>query len=226
MNIHISKEEHEFLLEYKNTEFVFGSYLYGTNAKNSDKDILITYNIPDGWETWMLPFPNVHQFQYKDIENNIDYIWISNEQFFKNQASGESTINSDIILFADFLEESSKLNMCRTYNVMKAYLGFAKRDLKQWKEGHHKLQHANRGLITVYKLYADQIPTKADIKSSYDIPYTIYVKDFIEKEIKRMRDLINKDFEEDKIKLFPQIFVKDPLLQKLLNSNNIKEFKY
>ena len=41
-----------------------------------------------------------------------------------------------------------------------------------------------------------------------------------------MRDLINKDFEEDKIKLFPQIFVKDPLLQKLLNSNNIKEFKY
>ena len=77
----------------------------------------------------MLPFPNVHQFQYKDIENNIDYIWISNEQFFKNQASGESTINSDIILFADFLEESSKLNMCRTYNVMKAYLGFAIRDL-------------------------------------------------------------------------------------------------
>ena len=43
MNIHISKEEHEFLLEYKNTEFVFGSYLYGTNAKNSDKDILIRW---------------------------------------------------------------------------------------------------------------------------------------------------------------------------------------
>lgn len=226
MNIHISKEEHEFLLEHKNTEFLFGSHLYGTNTKNSDKDILITYNYPKEWFPYILPYPNIHQFQYKDIENNIDYIWVSNEHFFKNQASGESTINSDIVLLDSGIINTNKIYMCRTYNVLKGYLGFAKRDIKHWKEGKHKLQHASRGLITVKKLWNFEIPTKDDIINSYNINYDVHTKKSLEEEVSKMRNIINDAFNNGELKMFMQQFLKDPLLQKLIDSNNVREFKY
>lgn len=129
-----------------------GSRFYGDNREDSDYDYLNIY-IPDRLELCN-PFLNHHQFQYKSVNKDgivVDDIFTSLPQFFKNLTSGDSTINFEVLFTEEFKKVFPELSykQFETYNIAKAYLGFAKRDLKQYSSGDmSKERHILRGLQT------------------------------------------------------------------------------
>ena len=151
MNIKINKEEADYIFSLNNKQYIFGSKLYGTSNDDSDTDILVIYE--SFHKERDVFYPNYHQFQYDDLENNKQYVFTSKEMFYKNLLSGDSTINSDIVLFNDnFIDIKDKLNICRTYKVIKAYIGFANRDIKNINKGKNKHFHIERSLYSAEKL--------------------------------------------------------------------------
>jgi hypothetical protein len=226
MNIHINKEEHIYLQTLLIEKHLIGSRLYEVASDESDTDYLCIFKtFPEELESHL---PNFHQFQYKDIKNNIDYIYSSELQFYKNLSSGDSTINADVILFSEEkYSNEEKLNLCRTNKIIKAYLGFAKRDLKQIKsEGKSKLKHAYRGLTCAKKLIENELPTKKDISKcyqNYSKPNLQEELDLLEKEL---RLKLNQLYNSGKVKNYHIVETENQLFNKLLHSNNIKEFHY
>jgi predicted nucleotidyltransferase len=230
MNIIINKEERDFLEKSVKRRFSIGSQLYQTNNENSDSDILSIY-LPSTVEL-MSGLPNFHQFQWKDTENNIDWLYTSELQFWKNFYSGDSTINTDIVLFTDLIPDHLKLSYCRTYKIIKAYIGFAKRDLKQLNKDKSKLFHANRGLYCAEELLENKLPLLTKIKKIYqicnkftDVEKLIHIEKlvYLEDELRRK---LNKLYDDNKIVTFYIEKCGTALFDKMLEANNIKEFKY
>lgn len=163
MNIHIDYKLAKSLFASTIFKTPFGSHLYKTNGSNSDVDMLCIY-IPSK-EELNSPFTNHHQFQWKDTNNNIDYVFTSLQQFIKNTLSGDSTINFEVIQSGVF--GNTKLNSLHlfrdnfiTHSVLKSYLGMAKRDLnKMYQYGSNdsdynkSLSHAYRGFIFAQRLF-------------------------------------------------------------------------
>lgn len=153
MNIHLS--DNELITSYKNSilcEFLVGSHLYGTNTESSDKDYLCIY-VPSLNE--INSFTNTHhQFQIK--ENGCDYILTNIQSFIRNLLNGDATINFELIHSESILNSPISFfyevkDKFRTYNIIKAYLGFAKRDLNSYQ--HHKqLKHGIRSYFAAKKL--------------------------------------------------------------------------
>lgn len=156
MNIHIQKEKFEKLINAPRIGiFNIGSPLYELNDEGSDIDYLVIY-YPFKNQIYN-PFLNHHQFQYKDLENNIDYNFVDVGNFIKNLISGDSTVNFEV-LFSGQLQETS-LNWLEeykndfyTYTIARSYLGMAKRDAEQfWRRKTERdkrsgILHIARGL--------------------------------------------------------------------------------
>lgn len=220
MNIIINRSEHDYLQKRVLHSFVIGSHLYGTNTLNSDLDYLCLYTTSD--TELHSGLPNFHQFQYKDTKNKIDWNYCSELQFWKNLQSGDATINTDIILFTDFKE--NKLEICRTYKIIRAYLGFAKRDLKQLnKDRIKKMIHAERSLYCAEKLIDNKMPVLEDIQSIYKDQKT--KEELICKEA-LLRNQVNVLYESGEIQNYYIKNCETTLWQKLLDSNNTREFRY
>lgn len=229
MNIHINEDEFNELKNYIVGEYQFGSVLYGLNNEKSDKDILYLYENPNNWDE-TLRFYNINnQFQYKDVDNNIDYIFSSVDQFWKNLTTGDSTINCDIFLFnKDFnnaIDSEYRLKFIRTYRIMKAYLGLAKRDFNQHNKGIHKLIHGARSLYMTETLINNELPT---INGIQEYVKNISLEDrtnLIDKEIELRKKITNMlDNKEITHYYIPKI--SDKLLYKMMQSINTIEFKY
>lgn len=165
MNIHFTdKNLFENLILNSVVEVQVGSHLYNLNNTNSDIDNLYIY-IEDNANRNSFMWEH-HQLQYKGIgENNIsiDYNFTSLQGFIRNTLSGDATINYEV-LFSDELRDSKLIWLWemrhdfRNYNVIKSYLGLAKRDLKYWRKDSYggtkntaetdkKLAHFVRGVI-------------------------------------------------------------------------------
>lgn len=149
MNIKISKEEHERLCKVPYEEYLFGSRLFGTHTKESDYDYIRVYNYEDVFATKMIGLPNIHSFQV-DLEG-VQYIWMTKEQFWGGLRSGDGTMQSDILMFGNHFNKDFALKICRSYNIVKAYLGVAKRDLKLHKN-EKKRFHAHRSIYIAQEL--------------------------------------------------------------------------
>lgn len=231
MNLKITKEDHKELLLYKTHQVVIGSHMYGINTSKSDKDILCVYKMPEYWERFK--FPNVHQLQY--TEGGVDYIWTTAEQFWRNQRSGESTINSDALMWVPYIFTGNTnpeltLKYVRTYKVIKAYLGFAKRDLK--KGTRESIFHAARGLFCAECIMNGVLPEVSVIKDLFTVyqhlsleSYMKFKKD-LEKEQKEFRVKLQKMYESHELELYYIPETNIPLLDKILQANNIREFQY
>lgn len=257
MNIKISKSEHDFLQEYVLESVLMGSKLYGVDTDKSDTDLLCIYSTPIEWTGHKFnAFPNIHQFQYTDTEQNIDYIYTSEDQFYWNLFSGDSTINADICLFSEKAKVlgEQKLYILRTYKIIKAYLGFAKRDLvKGTSIKQDKLCHGTRSTYIAYCLLNNELPELTEVQNIYaaikelfmPVPESTspdrnaiagYVKN-ISLTMNKCRDEVNELYNNNSISSYPD-FTKhsklnvtstepiDSLLCSLLNSNNTREFKY
>jgi predicted nucleotidyltransferase len=220
MNIIINEEEHEWLQQQIVKEFIVGSHLYGTSNADSDTDYLCLYQTSE--VELYSGLPNVHQFQYKDEIASVDWNYCSALQFWKNLYKGDSTINADIILFTDY--RHNKLEICRTYKIIKAYLGFAKRDIKQIsKEGSKKAVHAARGLYCAEMLLKNELPSLQDIQQVYLQRFGV---ENLQVKEQHLRAIANQQYDDGLLKNYYIEECSNPLLQKLLNSNNNKEFRY
>jgi hypothetical protein len=222
MNIKINKSQAQFILDtYAISTSKIGSHLYGVQRTNSDTDYLVLYK--SFHETADMHYPNFHQFQWDDTENNAQYIFSSERQFWKNLFSGDSTINADVILFSDGkYNDAEKLNITRTFNIIKAFLGFAKRDIKQIK-GKNKIFHINRGLYCAESLLENRLPLLSKF---------IFNESSVEKLAEREAELrarCNIMLEKNELTLYPKMPViqtENELEKLLIDANNIKEFRY
>jgi len=160
MNIHFTnKNLFDDLKKQTITSLKVGSHMYGLDTPTSDTDYLSIYIEPERnrnsfmWEH--------HQLQYKN--NNIDYNFSSLQNFIRNALTGDATINFEVIHSKDLLQTNlawlyEYKDFFINYNIIKSYLGLAKRDLKYWKkdtnngkkhttETHKKLSHFVRGIL-------------------------------------------------------------------------------
>lgn len=220
MNIIISKAEHEWLQSRMLQQYVIGSRLYGTAHADSDTDYLCIYE-SDPIELYS-GLPNVHQFLYRDTEHNTDWNYCSQVQFYKNLHSGEATIHADILLFAGMVPDP--LVQCRTYKIIKAYLGFARRDLKQHsQERPEKLFHAARSLYCAGALLDNILPTITGLQvlsKQMQDPALLMATE------QEFRTKVNELYEKGRLEQYYIEKSGHPLWQKLLDSNNQREFRY
>jgi len=239
MNIKISKEQHDRLQASGVDSYLVGSHLYGTNTETSDKDYLCVYNTSSVFSNAMsgtlMGLPNIHQFQY--TEDNVDYLYTSDTQFWKNFFSGDSTINVDAVLYLlfdkDELVEDPKLSeavlkVCRSYNIIKAFIGFAKRDIKIWakNKSNKKLFHIYRGFYMADCLLRNVYPQLDEIRELTEGDFGLETLEELNAEEVRLRTLCNTMFNNGDLLRYNFLPVEDDLLTLLLESNNTKEFKY
>ncbi len=237
MNIKINLEQASWLSDRQLSRYTIGSHMYGTNKEGSDKDILVFYK---GFGMDIDACLAVrHQFQYDDKKNNVQWIYTTIAQWWRNLLSGESTINADMVMFSDVLvsmgyQDSDLLNVLRTYNTIKAYLGFAKRDIKDLKQGKGKNKqfHAQRGILCADYLMRGQIPTKEDIQAIVPGAFDLEEIQFTEA---MYRAKCNNLYDSGELTLFPKEkllglektdVIENELLSLYYNSMNIKEFRY
>jgi hypothetical protein len=124
----------------------------------SDEDRLVIYA-----DSILNPLINRthHQLQYN--EPNQDFICTSFSQFIQNILSGDSTINYEVLKHPEFKAKYPSLSSLRIFdnvNVVKSYLGMAKRDIKMYRKSKDfkKAYHIARGI-----LFAEGILMKRDI---------------------------------------------------------------
>jgi hypothetical protein len=222
MNIHISDVD---LFNNLRNSTIFnveiGSRLYKINDEFSDIDILNIYSKSDK-EINSFNFSH-HQLQYK--ENNVDYIFLDLFNFIRNLLTGDSTINfevihSDKIKNSDlnFLYEQRK--SFYNYKIMRSYLGFSRRDLKQYlekssdRDKNKKLIHAYRGYLFFNKIYngdfdlnftADELSEISNIRNfklySERSEYSKYLTNLINEK----RNILTKDLENNKVIKFMDV---------------------
>lgn len=161
MNIHINKEEYNNIIVANHVKLPIGSVIYGLNDEHSDEDYLLIYQ-PFVHQI-NNPFMNHHQFQYK--ENNIDYNLVDYVTFIKNLVTGDSTINFELLWSDDFNNENNQINWLSeykkdfiTYNIINAYIGFAKRDMKYFNKRLTDIDR-KRGLVHIKRciLFATEL---------------------------------------------------------------------
>jgi predicted nucleotidyltransferase len=154
MNIHIKDNT---LFEQLNSATLLkvrvGSHMYKLNDEHSDNDYLSVY-VPSRNERNSFSFTN-HQLQYK--LDGVDYNFVNIFNFIRNTINGDSTINFEVINDKSIWKTelgflySLRRSFCN-YNIIRSYLGLARRDVKQMKMGNtdrdknKKLMHAYRGL--------------------------------------------------------------------------------
>lgn len=232
MHVKITKEEHERLVNSNSliNEFKYGSHLFDMANENSDIDLLRVYDpakVFDYVELTLIDhLPNIHSFQYDDVENNTQIVWITPDQFWKGAASGDGIINLDICIFYGLWD----IDQLFTYNIIKAYLGVAKRDLKQFHKP-KKLFHAHKSLYIANCLLEKEMPSKENIRAIGLGEYTLPANILIENE-KNLRIKLNKMLDDGLILHYYNPLnsgfykTEDSLLLTMVNANNVREFKY
>jgi predicted nucleotidyltransferase len=130
---------------------VIGSQLYGTANENSDTDTLVVHVDKE------MLFETQHQLQYVDSKGN-DFMFTSLKKLIANILSGDQTVtyeaafnfNGSLAWLSDFANEG----MFDNFKIINAYLGFAKRDIKNFrkKKSAKKLFHIIRGIRTAERL--------------------------------------------------------------------------
>jgi len=218
MNIMIDEQEHEYLQQLVTQRYTIGSHLYGTAHANSDLDYLCLY--PATELELRSPLPNAHPFLYKDKVTNIDWNYSSDLQFSRNLLSGDSTVNADVVLFTD--REKEKLSWCRTYKVIRAYLGYAKRDLKQANKA-KKMAHAARELYCAELLLDNRLPTLDGLRAACLKQQS--ATELQEKE-QGLRAQANSLYDAGLLHNYYITKEDNSLWHKMLQANNTKAFRY
>jgi len=175
-----------------------GSNLYNLSNSNSDTDYLYIYlESPKNLKSFQYEH---HQLQFK--EDNIDHNFTSIQSFIRNILTGDSTINFEVLFSPKFKKDFKFLYDFRynfiNYNIIKSYLGLAKRDLKLYRKSKcpKKLSHFIRGVM-----FADYLLNDGDLYLDNTNKFTNGISDFkILYDIKN--NLLSLDIIDDYIELF------------------------
>lgn len=227
MNIKITKEQFDKLLTFEIRRFLFGSQLHGIATIDSDFDYVVVVNdkIYSFFDTKAVYLPNIHSYQFDCEGENTQYVLMTETQFYRGLFSGDGNMLADIVLLSGEFE--NPMFLCRTYKIIKAYLGVAKRDLKLHGNVPKKRFHALRSLYMAEKVIDGVLPSVKDIKLLYN-SYGEYPpsKESLMKEQDLLRDTLNNMLNNSEIDLYPKFEESNKLIQIMVDSNNIKEFKY
>ncbi len=173
MNIHFKdKTLFDKLKQVTLAQVEVGSALYGLQDEQSDTDLLCIY----------FPFQNQqfsfvqthHQLQYKDADTQTDYLFVDVFSFIRNTLSGDSTLNFEALHSEALLQTPlhflySSRYYFYNYAILKSYLGFANRDLKQYwqqptdREAMKKYLHAERGYAFAQEILAGSLTLKQPV---------------------------------------------------------------
>lgn len=242
MNIHF--KDKELLKQLQNNSICklkVGSKMYGTDDKNSDTDFLSIYLDCNCSYYW-----GHHQLQFKG--ENIDYNFTELRGFIRNLLTGDATINMEVI-FSNQLENTELEFLLDfkddfiNYNILRSYLGMARRDLKRYNSTNDfkKLAHSMRGYIFAYQLfynksldvkmntniYFEDITDKElyiKIKNGFKIP-----KSYLEKRISDLRNEINLAFEKGNLRRkmeVKRLRELDDALKSFYKTKEIKSIEY
>lgn len=226
MNIKISKELHEQLCQLEYKEYLFGSQLHGIANENSDYDYIrvISDDFYSRFSSLARFLPNIHSWQFDG--ESVQYIWMTETQFWRGLFSGDGNNLSDVVLLSGKFE--NPMFLCKTYKIIKGFIGVAKRDLKLHGNNDKKKFHALRSMYMAEMLMDNKPPTVEGIKLLYKnygecyLPSTEALKN---KEV-LLRERLNNMLNKGEIDLYPRFKEEDELVQILSHSNNIREFKY
>jgi len=247
MNIHFTDELLFENLSYNTiAKTIVGSHMYGLDNEKSDVDYLYIYlnnqsnNNSIMWEH--------HQLQYK--KNDIDYNFTTLQSFIRNALTGDATINFEVIYSGDlkntYLEWLIEYkDYFINYNIIKSYLGMAKRDLKNYlkitnnlknhtTETNKKLSHFVRGVYFAHTLFNGIFELKKndiefelenknfnfnlkDIKNGKNIDYSLIIEIF-EKLMINTRIELNKTLDAGKIVKFMEPKKLKEIDEKIKNS--------
>jgi hypothetical protein len=226
MNIKITKEQHERLCELDYEEYLFGSQLHGIANKNSDFDYVrvVSDDFYLSFTSFARFLPNIHSFQFDG--EGVQYIWMIESQFFRGLFSGDGNNLADIVLLSGKFE--NPLFLCRTYKIIKGFIGVAKRDLKLHGNNDKKKFHALRSLYMAEKLIGNELPTVESIQLLHKNYSGCYLpsKEALQNKEENLRNKLNDMLNKGQIDLYPNFTEQDELVQIMTSSNNIKEFKY
>jgi len=225
MNIHIDKEVFTQLEKATFATFEVGSPLYNLQTEESDKDLLSIY-IEDDLTSKSFLWEH-HQLQYK--EEKVDRNFTTLQGFIRNILTGDATINFEL-LFTEEMKNSSldflykKRFQFINYNIIKSYLGLAKRDFKSAFKGLHKtnnkdalksLSHAVRGVMFADQLIFD--PENFNMKNEDDS----YVKYYNNRDL--LFHIKTGEFSKEEIEFIMKIYIdKMEDLRSTLNHKLIK----
>lgn len=227
MNVKINKSQFEYLNLYQIGKYLFGSQLHGIAKEGSDYDYVIVLNdiLYKRFDTKAIYLPNFHSYQYDCEEENTQYVLMTETQFYRNLFSGDGNMIADIVLLNEnHPDYENRMHLCRTYKVIKGYLGVAKRDLKMHGDNEKKRFHALRSLYMASSLIDRDPPSTLGIKvlTIGEIP----TKEILFEREKVYRLLLNDRLNNGEIDLYPNFKEGNELIQIMTNSNNIREFKY
>ncbi len=226
MNVKIQSHQHEYFSTLMYKEYLFGSQLHGIANENSDFDYIRVINdsFYDNITSKGLYLPNLHSWQYDD--GNAQYIWMTNRQFYQCLFSGDGNMLADVVLLSGEFEDA--LFFCRTYKIIKGYIGVAKRDLKLHRNVDKKKFHALRSLYMAEILINNELPTVEGIKKLH-VNYSgenLPALEFLVNKEQELRDKINQLLEAGELSFYPHFKETNEVVQIMINANNLKEFKY
>jgi hypothetical protein len=220
MNIPINKRQTDRLFPHVQQQFLYGSRLFKVHTKESDYDIVMLYQYDDVFEENYY-LPNIHSFQYTDIEKNQDIIFMTYEQFWKSFYDADGTLYADIVLFSKWFSNDEALQMCRSYKIIKGYCGTAKRDLTSSGCTDKIIKRSAKNLYIAYCLLNNIFPEIKQIKYIYKQNFD--VKYLLQQEID-LRIKANEMFNENKLSNYSTPTTEDDLLNIMLHGNNLKEY--
>lgn len=230
MNVKINKSQFEYLNLYQIGKYLFGSQLHGIAKKDSDYDYVIVLNdiLYKRFDTKAIYLPNFHSYQYDCEEGNTQYVLMTETQFYRNLFSGDGNMIADIILLNESHPDyENRMHLCRTYKIIKGYLGVAKRDLKMHGNDKKKRYHAFRSLAMAEDLIDNVKPSVKMIKALHeDFLIEPTTKEDLLRDESILRDTLNTMLNQGEIDLYPNFKEDNELIQIMTNSNNIREFKY
>jgi len=240
MNIHFKDQTTLSILE-KSTlaKIKIGAHLYGFNDEQSDTDYLCI-TVPTLNEQNSFSFTH-HQFQYKDEEHNIDYMFVNIFNFIRNTVNGDSTINFEVLhaeeLTGTPLAFLYKLNKYfRNYAVIRSYLGLAKRDLNSVskvsgdREKNKLLLHSYRGYYFAKHIFEENFSNRLSDELYFELLELKLITDYrvrhdkivwLKEQIRNYRNFISNELENDRIVRFMNIegqILLDEKLKELITS--------
>lgn len=226
MNVKINNKLHTELCKLSYKEYLFGSQLHGIATLESDFDYVrvISDSFYKRFNSLAKYYPNIHSFQY-DGSNNTQYIWMTESQFYYNLFSGDGNMLADIIILSGEWSEKDALHLTHTYKIIKGYLGVAKRDLKLHGKIEKKRFHSLRSLMMAEKLINKELPNVGDIQMLKFVT-NLPSKDKLLEIETTLRERLNRMLDRGEITHYPEFKEEDELVEIMMNSNNIKEFRY
>jgi hypothetical protein len=225
MNQKITSKMHQTLCALSFKEYIFGSQLHGISNADSDFDYLrvISNDFYSNFKTLAIFLPNIHSWQYDD--GNKQYVWMTEKQFYHNLFSGDGNMIADIVLLCNQFQGA--MFLCRTYKIIKGYLGVAKRDLKLHGNNDKKKFHAIRSMFMAEKLMNNEWPTVTDIQNLHkETIHNLPSKEDLQLKEDGLRKQLNEMLFSKEIAMYPEFIETNELVNIMLNSNNLTEFKY